>query len=80
MHDGDDEPDTFTYMTWPEKVAEMLAGLGVDAKACQIGTNAEESGDYYSRHGSSTPRMVTNRGCVTLRGRNIDMIHIVQKG
>lgn len=78
MHD--DEPDTFTYMTWPQKVAKMLNEIGADATACEIGTVSLESGDYYSRHAASTPRMVTNRGCVRVRGSNIDMVHIVQKG
>lgn len=79
MH-GDEEPDTFVAMTWPEKFAEMLSGIGVEAEARDVGTIPIESGDYYSRHMSSTPRMVTNRGCVELKGRNIDTIHIVQKG
>ena len=78
MHD--DEPDTFVYMTWPQKIADMLKDIGVSAEPCDIGTVSAESGDYYSRYSSSTPRMVTNRGCVTLSGKNIDMIHIVQKG
>lgn len=78
MHD--DEPDTFVYMTWPEKFALMFEDLGVDAKAHPLGTDAVESGDYYSRYMSSTPRMVTNRGCLELSGCNIDMVHIVQKG
>ena len=78
MHD--DEPDTFEAMTWPEKFAGMLAGIGVEAEACGVGTTPAESGDYYSRYAASSPRMVTNRGCATLKGCNIDAVHIVQKG
>lgn len=77
----DDEPDTFVYMTWPEKFTDMLKQIGISAKPCNVGTVlAAEAGDYYSRYAASTPRMVTNLGCVTLNGRNIDMVHIVQKG
>ena len=78
MHD--EEPDTFVHMTWPQKVAGMLGEIGIEADACEIGTTPAESGDYYSRHAASTPRMVTNRGCVRVRGSNIDMVHVVQKG
>lgn len=78
MHDN--EPETFAYMTLPETFAQMLGQIGVESTACKIGTVSAESGDYYSRYSSSTPRMVTNRGCVKVSGKNIDLIHIVQKG
>lgn len=79
MH-GDEEPETFEYMTLPESFAQMLNEIGVESTACKVGTVDAESGDYYSRYAASTPRMVTNRGCVKVSGRNIDLIHIVQKG
>lgn len=79
MHDND-EPDTFVYMTWPEKFANMLDQIGISADACDVGTTLIESGDYYSRYAASTPRMVTNCGCVKLKGKNIDTVHIIQKG
>lgn len=79
MH-GDEESDTFIAMTWPEKFAKMLADINIESEACGIGTTSIESGEYYSRHMASTPRMVTNRGCVQLKGQNIDAIHIIQKG
>lgn len=78
MHDS--EPDTFTAETWPEKLAKMLQEMDVDAEANETGTEDLEGGDYYSRYFSQTPRMVTNRGTLTLSGANIDMIQVVQKG
>ncbi len=78
MHDS--EPDTFTYQTWPEKLASVLRDMDVEAQANEVGTQELESGDYYSRYFSQTPRMVTNRGTLTLSGANIDMIQVVQKG
>ena len=76
----DSEPDTITVQTWPEKIAAMLKEMDVDAQANDIGTQDLESGDYYSRYFSQTPRMVTNRGTLTIHGANIELIHIVQKG
>ena len=79
MHD-DDEPDTFVYMTWPQKVSKLLGEIGVNSDPKEVGTDEVESDEYYSRHFASTPRMVTNRGCVDVKDTNIDVIHIIQKG
>ena len=77
MHD--DEPDTFRYETWPERLSGMLAGIGVDSEPVD-GPDEVESGDYYSRYVSRAPRMVTGLGCVGVRGSNIDLVQIIQKG
>lgn len=78
MHDT--EPDTFTAQTPPEKLATMLQEIDVDAHANEVGVEDLERGDYYSRYFSQTPRMVTNRGTLTISGTNIDMVQVVQKG
>ena len=78
MHDS--EPDTFKLRSWPEKFSEMLQDIGVDSLANDIGTSDIESGDYYSRCYSQTPRMVTNKGTLNLKDTNIDMVQIIQKG
>ena len=78
MHDT--EPDTFVYQTWPEKFVDMLSEIGVESEAKDIATLDLESGDYYSRYFSQTPRMVTNKGCLEVKGSNIDVIQIIQKG
>ena len=78
MHDS--ESDTFVSKTWPEKFQDMLKEIGVDSEAKEIATIDVERGDYYSRNFSQTPRMVTNKGCLELKGTNIDLIQIIQKG
>ncbi|MDH3677520.1 MAG: hypothetical protein OEQ12_04380 [Nitrosopumilus sp.] len=78
MHDT--EPDSFPFKTWPEKFSDMLSEIGVDSEAKDIATVDLESGDYYSRYFSQTPRMVTNKGCVEVKNTNIDVIQIIQKG
>ena len=79
MHDS--EPDTFDLKTIPEVFAEMLNEIDVKCEPNEVGTQEDiEGGDYYSRYYSQTPRMVTNRGTVTLQDANIDMVQIVQKG
>ena len=78
MHD--DEPDTVRLTTWPERVAEMLGRIGVEASPNEVGAGEYESGDYYSRYFVPTARMVTNRGSLEVAGSNIDAVQIVQKG
>lgn len=76
----DSEPDTVEARTWPEVLADVLQKMDVEARANEVGTVDVESGDYYSRHFSQTPRMVTNRGTLEVSGANIDLIQVVQKG
>ncbi len=78
MHDT--EPDTFVYKTWPERFSDMLKEIGVDSESKEIGTDDVEKGDYYSRYFAQTPRMITNRGCLDVKGSNIDVIQIIRKG
>ena len=78
MHDS--EPDTFVFQTWPEKIAAMLHEFGVESTPKAVGSDDIERGDYYSRYFAQTPRMVTNKGCLDIKGTNIDMIQIIQKG
>ncbi len=76
----DTEPDTFVLKTEPQKYGDLLAEIGIDAQAKEIGTDEVEKGDFYCRYFSQTPRMVTNRGCVEPKKSNIDVIQIIQKG
>lgn len=78
MHD--DEPDTVRLTTWPERVAEMLGKIGVEARPNEVGAGEYESGDYYSRYFVPTARMVTNRGSLEVSGSNIDAVQVIQKG
>ncbi len=77
MHDS--ESDTFVYQTWPEKFATMLDDIGVESTPMEIGSDIER-GEYYSRYFAQTPRMVTNKGCLDIKGTNIDAVQIIQKG
>ena len=78
MHDT--ESDTIPLKTMPEKFCDYLQEIGIDAKAKEIATDEVEKSDYYSRYFSRTPRMITNKGCLELKGTNIDVVQIIQKG
>lgn len=78
MHDS--ESDTFHPMNKNEEFCESLKKIGLDAEAKQIDTDEIEKENYYSKHFTHTPAMVTNHGIVKLKGSNIDVVQIIQKG
>ncbi len=44
MHDT--ELDTFVLKTEPQKYCDLLAEIGIDAQAKEIGTDEVEKGDF----------------------------------
>ena len=78
MHDS--ESDTFHPVNKNEEFCESLKKIGIDAKANPIDSDEAEKGNYYSKHYSHSPSMVTNHGTITLKDSNIDMVQILQKG
>lgn len=78
MHDS--ETETIVLKTMPEIFCDNLKEISIDARAKEIATDEMEKGDYYGRFFSQTPRMVTNKGCLEIKGTNIDLVQIIQKG
>ena len=78
MHDL--ESETIPLKTIPEHFCHFLEEIGISAQAKEIATDEVEKEDYYSRYFSVTPRMVTNKGCLEVKGTNVDIIQIIQKG
>jgi hypothetical protein len=78
MHDT--EPDTFVIKSVPEQYSDKLEKIGISSSPIEITTDEMENDDYYSRVFSQTTRMVTNKGCLEVKGKNIDVIQIIQKG
>ncbi|WP_255496406.1 hypothetical protein [Candidatus Nitrosotalea sp. FS] len=78
MHDS--ESSTFHPVNKNEEFCESLKKIGLDAKANQIDSDDAEKENYYSKYYSHTPSMVTNHGTITIKGTNIDVVQIIQKG
>ncbi len=78
MHDS--EPETIVLKTMPEIFCDKLKEIGIKAHTKEIGTDEVEKGDYYGRYFSQTPRMITNKGCLEIKGTNIDLVQVIQKG
>ena len=78
MHDT--ESETFVIKSIPEEYSEKLKEIGISSSPIEIATDEMENDDYYSRVFSQTTRMVTNKGCLEVKGKNIEVIQIIQKG
>lgn len=78
MHDS--EPDTFSKKNKRSEYCEILEKIGVSAEAEQFEADEVEKSDYYSKYFSHSPSMVTNHGCISVKGSNIDVVQIIQKG
>jgi len=78
MHDT--ESDTFVIKSVPEQYSDKLEEIGISSSPIEITTDEMENDDYYSRVFSQTTRMITNKGCLEVKGKNIDVIQIIQKG
>lgn len=78
MHDS--ESDTFLQKNKQKEYCELLEKIGINAETEQFETDEVEKSDYYSKYFSHSPAMVTNHGCIMVKGSNIDVIQIIQKG
>ncbi len=78
MHDS--ESDTFSVKNKRSEYCEQLEKIGISAEPEHFEADEVEKSDYYSKYFSHTPSMVTNHGCIAVKGSNIDVIQIIQKG
>lgn len=65
------------------RLAQEIIKNGIQYKAIkEIGSLPVEREPYYSYLFTSTPRLITNRGCITLdinNKGNIDLVQVIQR-
>ncbi len=64
------------------RLAQEIIKNGIECEAIQEGSLPIERKSYYSYLFASSPRIVTNRGCITIDSnnkRNIDLIQLIQR-
>ena len=76
---GDIEPVVVKMQSLNQELAGEMKKSGVDCEALALGSHPLESGPYYSDMFALSPRLVTNKGVIKLRGRNIDFVHVLQR-
>ncbi len=57
-----------------------LKHLGIESEFVDSGKSGIEKQPFFSFYFSGTSRMVDNMGCLKVRGKNFDYIHIIRRG
>ena len=78
-HEEEEESDTFKKLDINEIFASQMVANGLTAEAIPLGSLELEREDYYNNDISSSPRLITNRGCIRVKDKEISIIQIIQK-
>jgi hypothetical protein len=76
---GDIDQVTVKKMSAHEKLAEEMKQNKIECEALLLGSHQIECSEYYSQTLSMSPRLVTNKGLVKIKGKNIDYVHLLQR-
>ncbi len=76
---GEIEPVIARIQSPSQTMAEEMKKGGVQGDALDIGLHPLEKGPYYSQLFALSSRLVTNKGLIKVRGKNIDFIQILQR-
>lgn len=77
-HD-DGETETVKLMKLNQVFAIEIQKDGINAEAVPIGSLQLEKEEYYNSDLGGRPRIVTNKGCIKLKGCAIDLVQIIQR-
>lgn len=78
-HGGEEEPIIVKKLAPNEVLARSLSAHGVIAEPVTIGTHPLESREYYSHKFGFNSKFTTNRGMIRVRGRNFDLVQVLQR-
>ena len=76
---GDIEPVIVKVSSPHEEIADQMRKKGIDCEALPSGSHPLERKPYYSQLFSMTSRLVTNKGLIKIKGKNIDFIQLLQR-
>jgi hypothetical protein len=76
-HDQDSE--TIIRINLNDKLAEEMKENKIDCKAVEISSLPLEQKPYFSHNFAMSSRFITNRGCIRVKCRNIDIVQIIQR-
>ncbi len=62
-----------------QKLAAEMKRNGIDCQALEVGSHPIEQKPHYSYMFAHSSRLVTNRGIVKVRGKNIDFVQVLQR-
>jgi hypothetical protein len=75
-----DPETTIRRITLNDKLAEEIREeIGIDCQAIDVNSGSVEHKPYYSYIFPMSSKIVTNRGCIRVKGKNFDLIQIIQR-
>ena len=78
-HEDGEEPETIKIENLNETFASQMNKVGMNVEAVPIGTLNLEREEYYNNDIGSIPRFITNRGCIKIKDKEVNMIQIIQR-
>ena len=79
IYEGEDDSETTKNSSLNEIFASQMKNRGLTVEAVPLGSLNLESEDYYNNDIGSNPRLITNRGCIKIKDKEITMIQIIQR-
>jgi len=78
IHDENDS-ESIKISSLNEIFASQMNKRGLTVETVPIGSLNLEFEEYYNNDIGSTPRIITNRGCIKIKKKEISMIQIIQR-
>jgi len=79
IYEGEDDSETIKISSLNKIFASQMKKSGLTVEAVPLGSLNLESEDYYNNDIGSNPRVITNRGCIKIKDKEITMIQIIQR-
>jgi hypothetical protein len=79
IHEDEDESETIKISSLNEIFASQMNKNGLTVETVPIGSLNLEYEEYYNNDIGSNPRLITNRGCIKIKNKEISMIQIMQR-
>ena len=79
IYEDEDESETTKNSSLNEIFASQMKKTGLTVETVPLGSLNLEREDYYNNDIGSNPRLITNRGCIKIKDKEISMIQIIQR-
>lgn len=75
----DPDPIIVKRLSAHEKMADEIKKTHIECAAVELGSHPLERKHYFSHTFSMSPKFVTNKGLVKIKGRHIDYVQLLQR-
>jgi len=73
------DSETIIRIPLNERLAKEMRKNGIACKAVEVSSLSLEQKPYFSNNFAMSSKFITNRGCIRLNSRNIDIVQIFQR-